>query len=275
MKKSSSLPEDFDVFGYLGCNPDLLRHFCDIDALESHYLNFGLNEGREFNLTKKPRSRWDYKEVWDSASSTFDNAKIGVAGYTDEILFQKSAIESLNYLCEHLSITEHCHVLEIGCGVGRVGKELSNICAKWTGVDASSKMIEFAGSYLSGIENVTLAECSGYDLKCLGSSTFDKVYCIVVFMHLDEWERYNYIKEAFRVLKKGGRLLVNNINIRSSDGWRLFLEHADIPVTERPLNISKTSTSSEIVNYFEKVGFVDIVVSEDETNLWLTVSGQK
>ena len=275
MSKDNHLPNKFDVGEYLSCNPDLLNHFCDIEGLKKHFLESGHSEGRLYDLAKKPQSRWDYKNVWDKASSNFGNAKIGVAGFTDDDLFEKSATDSVEYICRNLNITEQCSVLEIGCGVGRVGKVLSKICSLWTGVDASSKMIEYAGKYLKGIDNVCLLESSGYDLSEVASSSVDKVYCIVVFMHLDEWERYNYIKESFRVLKDGGELLVNNINICSKEGWKLFLEHCTIEPKDRPLNISKTSTSTEIENYFDKVGFSDIITTKDDTSLWLTVCGKK
>jgi ubiquinone/menaquinone biosynthesis C-methylase UbiE len=273
----SNLPSDFNPFDYLFCNPDLIEHFCKIDkkALESHYIKHGLVEGRIHNPNNLPKSRWDYKNVWNKASGTFDNAKIGVAGYTDENLFERSAHKSVKYLSEQMNITEECNVLEIGCGVGRVGKELARLCNHWTGLDACSKMISFAKDYLKGLTNITLFESNGYDLSEISSDSKDKVYCIVVFMHLDEWERYNYIKESYRILKEGGKLLVNNINLCSTDGWNLFREHCDLSPQDRPLNISKTSTSLELEEYFKRAGFSNLSTTSDEENLWITVCGTK
>ena len=46
-----------------------------------------------------------------------------------------------------------------------------------------------------------LVEISGYDLSGVADASVDVVYCTVVFMHLESWDRYNYISEAFRVLR--------------------------------------------------------------------------
>jgi ubiquinone/menaquinone biosynthesis C-methylase UbiE len=269
------LPANFDPLSYLHCNPDLVPFFCNVESVKKHYIEHGINEGRAYNSQNKPSSRWEYKEVWDQASSTFDNAKIGVAGFTDPQLFKNSSLESVEYLQDNLDINDQSSVIEIGCGVGRVGKELSKVCSHWTGIDASSQMISYAKEYLKGISNITLQETSGFDLQGINSESFDKAYCIVVFMHLDEWERFNYIKEAYRVLTTGGKLLVNNINACSKNGWNLFIEHAMLNPKDRPLNISKTSTVAEIKNYFENAGFSDIRITENSDDLWLTVCGTK
>ena len=277
MTQNEKLPADFNALDYLFCNPDLIEHFCKIDkeALISHYVGYGEHEGRIYDPKNLPKSRWDYKNVWNKASGTFDNAKIGVAGYSDETLFEHSGQESVKYLSDQINITRNCNVLEIGCGVGRVGRELAKICRHWTGLDACSKMIGFAKDYLKDCPNVSLLESNGFDLKGISDNSQDKVYCIVVFMHLDEWERFNYIKESHRILKEGGKLLVNNINLCSSEGWNLFEEHSGIAPQDRPLNISKTSTNTELEQYFKRAGFSDLSTTIDEESLWVTVCGIK
>jgi len=266
--------KDFDPKEYLICNPDLIEHYCDLNGLTEHFHQHGSHEARLFETNKIPSNRWDYKNVWNKASQSFEEAKVGVAGYADEDLFSKSAIQSVSYLEKHLDFTTDDYLLEIGCGVGRVGFELSQKCKHWTGMDVSSQMIKFAKNYLKEFGNIDLIESSGYDLSPIDSNSTDKAYCIVVFMHLDEWERYSYVKDAFRVLRSGGKFLVNNINLCSDDGWKLFAEHCMVSPEDRPLNISKTSTDCELKTYFEKSGFIDIKVDINDT-LWLTVSGVK
>ena len=51
-----------------------------------------------------------------------------------------------------------------------------------------------------------LVHLTGDGLQVSLEGTIDVVYCTTVFMHLEEWDRYRYIKGAFRVLKPGGRL---------------------------------------------------------------------
>jgi ubiquinone/menaquinone biosynthesis C-methylase UbiE len=69
---------------------------------------------------------------------------------------------------------------------------------------------------------VELVEISGYDLSGVADASVDVVYCTVMFMHLESWDRYNYISEAFRALRAGGRIYVDNINLCSDGGWKVF-----------------------------------------------------
>lgn len=276
---NNSVPREvldfFDPKDYLICNPDLIEHFVNLEALTNHFINHGYQEGRVTSFDESPRNRWDYKNVWNNVTNNIGDAMNGVAGYTDEEKFNFSAQRSVEKILESFLVNKDHSVLEIGAGIGRVGKVLSSYCKDWTGCDASSQMVKFATDYLKDIDNAKVLETSGYDLRTFQNETFDFAYCVVVFMHIDEWERYNYIKESFRVLKRKGQLLVNNINLCSKEGWEIFVNHCSIQPSKRPLNISKTSTSCEIVQYFEKSGFVDIVISQPVDSVWLTVKGTK
>jgi ubiquinone/menaquinone biosynthesis C-methylase UbiE len=94
-------------------------------------------------------------------------------------------------------------VLEIGAGVGRVGMVLAPICKGWIGVDMSENMLRHIERRLAGLTNVRTVATNGFDLSGIASESVDVVYSTVVFMHLDEWDRYGYIKEGcFRILKR-------------------------------------------------------------------------
>ena len=116
-------------------------------------------------------------------------------------------------------------MLEIGCGVGRVGASLAPRCARWIGADVSAEMLRHARAALAGHANVSLVHLNGVDLAGVDDASVDVAYCTGVFMHLDEWERYRYLAEAFRVLRPGGRVYVDNINLLSPEGWTHL--HAD------------------------------------------------
>src|SRR6267378_2584000 len=85
----------------------------------------------------------------------------------------------------------------------------------------------------------------------VGINPTDMVYCIVVFCHIDEWDRYRYVEEAFRVLRRGGRLCVNNVNLCSDAGWAVFETLRKIHPTQRPPYIGKCSTPAELEEYLK------------------------
>ena len=69
--------------------------------------------------------RGDYKSVWNSLSGSKQDAYLVVSGYTDEDKFHADAEDTIDVLRETVGIHPEDTVLEIGCGVGRVGRVLS------------------------------------------------------------------------------------------------------------------------------------------------------
>jgi ubiquinone/menaquinone biosynthesis C-methylase UbiE len=217
--------------------------------------------------------RSDYKNVWNSVSKSEDNAKFAVAGYTDENQYTEAASSTKSMLIELLGISQSDTVLEIGAGVGRVGAAIAPMCKEWIGCDVSENMITHMKKRLSHLSNVKFLTLSGYDLSGVPSNYADVIYSTVVFMHLDEWERFRYIKDSFRVLKPGGRLLVDNVDLTSDKGWEFFLDHVAIPPANRPPQISKTSTPEEIFEYFKRSLYIDI--DQHRVDLWIITIGKK
>jgi ubiquinone/menaquinone biosynthesis C-methylase UbiE len=223
--------------------------------------------------SKKILTRNQYKEVWNSVSKSEDDAKMAVSGYTDENIYRQTADGTVALLRHCVGIGKDDLVLEIGAGVGRVGDALAPLCREWIGTDVSENMVGHIRRRLAGHPNVRAIATNGSDLAGIPSQSVDVVYCTVVFMHLDEWERYGYIAEGFRVLKPGGRMLVDNVNLISDLGWKFFEEHCSVPLNERPPQISKTSTPQELETYFRRAGFSGI--GQEQLDLWIVTHGRK
>ena len=218
-----------------------------------------------------PRSA--YKQHWNSLAGSEEAAKIAVSGYVDEELYLRTAQATLAMLEKYAGVGPQDVVLEIGAGVGRVGAVLAPLCREWIGTDVSENMVAHIRQRLAAFANVRGVACSGFDLAEIASESVDLVYCTVVFMHLEEWERYNYIVEAMRILRPGGRMLVDNVNLVSDDGWRFFEELRRLPPADRPPHISKTSTPQELETYFRRAGFTEIRLETE--NLWIIACGRK
>jgi len=219
-------------------------------------------------------SRGQYRDVWNAVSITEADALLSVQGANDEEGLRIAAGVTLERFRRCIEINSDDTVLDIGCGVGRMGAILAPICKHWIGVDVSENMVAHTTRRLAGYDNVTVLLSRGNDLGLVDSNSVDLVYSTVVFMHLDEWDRFSYVREGFRVLRPGGRMLVDNINLLSDEGWDFFLGHLEQYTPEsRPPNISKTSTPDELRAYFERAGFADIRQAED--GLWISVFGKK
>jgi len=202
--------------------------------------------------------RSDYKGVWTALSETLSKAKMHVSGTEDEAILGTSGVGTSEFLLNNVGIDTTDVVLEIGCGVGRVGKHLAGRCSRWIGADVSPNMLRFAAERLRDFSNVEFVELSGNDLQPISNDSIDVVYCTVVFMHLEGWDRYGYVKEAFRVLRPGGKLYADNVNLCSDGGWAVFEAHRKFPLSQRPDHITVCSTPQELEEYFKRAGFEKI-----------------
>jgi ubiquinone/menaquinone biosynthesis C-methylase UbiE len=215
----------------------------------------------------------DYKTNWNGLAQTEESALLHVAGHTDEADLKAAADHTINNLRAAMPIDKDRTILEIGCGVGRVGRELAPQIRRWIGCDVSGNMLGHAAKRCQGIPNIDFVQISGYDLAPIPDASVDGVYCTVVFMHLQEWDRYGYVKEAFRVLKPGGRFFCDNANLAHEDGWKMFLAGASFPPNGRPQHLSRCSTEPELRAYLTHAGFKDVAITEQ--NVWLFATGTK
>ncbi len=104
-----------------------------------------------------------------------------VGGFEDEETFEKTGEETKAALLTGVGIKADDVVVEIGCGVGRVGKQLAPLVGK-VGCDVSPHMLALTAKRLAGFTNFELHEISGFDLSPLPNESADVVYCTIVLM---------------------------------------------------------------------------------------------
>lgn len=218
-------------------------------------------------------ARLDYKITWENLARSRQGAVMFVAGHDNEDLLHETADDTLKILRETVGIRPEDTALEIGCGVGRVGRALAPFVKEWIGCDVSTEMLRLAARKTTGFSNTRFVELSGYDLSPIADRSVDLVYTTVVFMHLDEWDRYAYCREAMRVLRPGGRFYCDNADIESDEGWAMFEEVRAVPPAQRPAHASRCSSRPELAVFLRRAGFVDAHVSSRP--MWVYGWGRK
>jgi SAM-dependent methyltransferase len=116
-----------------------------------------------------------------------------------------------------------CEVLlEIGPGGGRFTEVLLPKCKKLIAVDSSPTMLDLLRERFPDEERLECRLGNGRGLGGVADDSVDAVFSYGVFVHLQHWDIYNYLTEVRRVLKPGGKALIQHSNLLSDLGWAHF-----------------------------------------------------
>jgi len=111
-------------------------------------------------------------------------------------------------------------ILELGCGYGRVMKEVSQFVSWIIGNDISKESLALAKSYMEGCQNyaVFLMDASQMAFR---SCTFDAVFCIQNGISAFGVNKKRLIAESIRVTKDNGVILFSSYSPKI---WQARLE---------------------------------------------------
>ncbi len=103
-------------------------------------------------------------------------------------------------------------VLDAGCGIGGSSRLMAQLFnCRVIGVDLAQKFIEAAGflTQCTGLENKTRFKQGSILELDFADNTFDAVLCQHVLMNIED--KAVAVKEFFRVLKPGGKLILHEV----------------------------------------------------------------
>ncbi|MDX1555760.1 MAG: methyltransferase domain-containing protein [Xanthomonadales bacterium] len=219
-----------------------------------------------------------YKEHWNRRARTPEEAVAAVDGSTSEDVVRHTGRWAAEQVRVALDLKPTDRVLELGCGVGRIGRELAPHCGEWIGTDISEKMIENATRRLADRANVSFRQLSHTSLDMLDAASVDKAYSIAVFCHMDKEDLYIYLQELNRILKPGGLIFVETWNLAHPVGWRrweyepLTWAHAD-QTRRKDVARNQFCTPEEFALYVSHAGF-DVLANYHESQSVQIVAGK-
>ena len=149
-------------------------------------------------------------EIFDSSAKSYDSGyESRMGAYVDWV-----ETELAFSLFPH---EKGMRVLDVGCGTGNQSIKLARMGMQVTGIDKSIKMLEIAGEKAREKGNLSV-DFQYMDAEKLEfeDDSFDGVISITAFEFLPDPEKV--LKEMFRVVKKGGSILIGTINRDSSWG---------------------------------------------------------
>jgi ubiquinone/menaquinone biosynthesis C-methylase UbiE len=206
----------------------------------------------------------DYATVWNKVASVREHAFELVDESQSEEQLAASGRALAPYLIEGLALGAADTVLEIGCGVARLGKEIAPHVKSWWGLDVSSEMVAIARERCKALPNVELRVGNGQDLAGLPDAHFDKVYCHAVFIHMDKEDWYTYLRDARRVLKPGGLFYFDVWNLCDEVGWLRWQAERSLYATraQRPVHRNQFSSPQEVRMMLRKAGWLTLHFAE-------------
>ncbi len=158
------------------------------------------------------------RDYWDRRAEEDPYWYVAKQATGDEAFFGQGGAEVDAYLahCDLRPSSRHT-VVEIGCGVGRMTRRLSEVFGRVVAVDVSPRMVAMAREQLADRPNVTWVVGSGRDLDAVPDASVEAVFSYITLQHVPEAATLRrYLVEAQRVLAPGGRAA---LQVRRP-GWR-------------------------------------------------------
>lgn len=129
--------------------------------------------------------------------------RFNVAGTSSRDAFTQVGSRAAREIAD--AVAEPRDVLDFGCGCGRIAAPLAALWprANMHGVDVDAAAIQWCGRNLRGDFRLLHPD----DGLPFADGSFDLVYAISLFTHMDEPQQFRWLAEVRRVLREGGLLL--------------------------------------------------------------------
>jgi ubiquinone/menaquinone biosynthesis C-methylase UbiE len=161
----------------------------------------------------------DMKRDWNARARACSREYIltGFADRPEEFARSgRDAVASLLGFCPPGAV-----VLDLGCGVGRVARELEPHVREIHAVDVSDEMLRQARAYVGPSSRIRFEVNDGFTLPQLTDASIDFAFSLLTMHHVTRAAFESYLRELHRVLRPGGRFLFSVVSRDRSPAYEV------------------------------------------------------
>lgn len=180
-----------------------------------------------------------FMKVLESSAQRYD-AGINILSLGQIKKIQREIVDN------HIAVGDK--VLEIGCGTGTLAILCAEKGASVVGFDISPQMLGIASKKIRErnlMDRIQLEEMGAIEMdKAFNNETFDKIVSTLVFSELYSDEQKYVLREAYRVLKHGGLIIIADEVRSNSLAKRILQLLVRIPLMVITYILTQTSTKA-------------------------------
>ena len=147
-------------------------------------------------------------------------------------------------LLRSLGLTDGSFLIDVGCGSGRLAVQLNDLQCKYLGIDIVPELLRYAQS-TSRRPDWRFIEADGFKIPEKDEAA-DFVCFFSVITHLTHADSFRYLREAARVLRIGGKIVISFLEFKIPAHWDVFEQMVGEGVDHHVLNqfISRDALSA-------------------------------
>ena len=200
------------------------------------------------------QSYWDYRTSWLNSK----NLAIHYGYWSDKTQSHSDSLLEMNQeLAGHLDLKPGDHVLDAGCGIGGSSIWLAeNYGVKVTGITISPTQIDQANknAIKRGVDHLVSFKLEDYTQTSFADETFDHIWGLESICYA--LKKSDFVKEAYRVLKKGGCFAVADGFANKQEVTEKEWQH--VLKVLNGWSMPNMSTPSQFEGFMKDSGFDDI-----------------
>ncbi len=173
------------------------------------------------------------------------------------------AVGQLEYaLLRHCGLEKHHTVIDVGCGSGRLAVQLRDFLdGKYIGLDVVKDLFVYAQE-ISQRPDWSFYEAPGLSIPEPDNSA-DFICFLSVFTHLLHEESYQYLQDAARVIKPGGRIIVSFLEFKHPSHLLVFHHRCMTPPSEEKV-LSQFMSRDGLEAWASHLGLDIVAIYEGE-----------